>query len=85
MSREKFDALCSMRGIPPECADWFWNTHDSRNWTDATGQVIRKVEPLLLNASKKWRAKQALAKTHQGGSRPLTASEKADNFLKKML
>jgi len=67
MSRKDYDSLCQMRGIPTECADWFWNTHDARNWTDATGQIIRKVEPVLLNAFKNWRAKASQA---QSGSKP---------------
>ena len=60
MSRKDFDAMAAMRAVPAECAEWFWNVCDSRNWTDATGQPIRKVEPLLLNAWVKWR--QATAK-----------------------
>jgi uncharacterized protein YdaU (DUF1376 family) len=67
MPRKDFDSLCQMRGIPTECAEWFWNTHDARNWTDATGQIIRKVEPVLLNAFKNWRAK---ASQTQSGSKP---------------
>ena len=58
MNRKDFDALAEMRGVPRECAEWFWNTCDSRNWVDTVGQPIRKVEPLLLNALKNWRAKQ---------------------------
>ena len=67
MSRKDYDSLCQMRGVPSECAEWFWNTHDARNWTDATGQIIRKVEPVLLNAFKNWRAK---ASQTQPGSKP---------------
>jgi len=59
MSRKAFDDLCKMRAVPEDCAEWFWNTHDGRNWTDKTGQPIRKVEPLLLNALNNWRAKQS--------------------------
>ena len=59
MSRKAFDDLCKMRAVPADCAEWFWNTHDGRNWTDKTGQPIRKVEPLLLNALNNWRAKQS--------------------------
>ena len=36
-------------------AEWFWNAHDGRDWKDKTGQPVRKVEPLLLNAWAKWR------------------------------
>lgn len=57
MSREDYDALADMRGVGKDCAEWFWNTHDARNWTDATGQPIRKVAPLLLNAWSNWQAK----------------------------
>lgn len=67
MSRKAFDDLCQMRAVPPDCAEWFWNTHDGRNWTDKTGQPIRKVEPLLLNALKNWRAKQS---QHSAQSQP---------------
>ena len=59
MSREDFDVLCELRGIPKDCSEWFWNTHDARNWTDATGQPIRKVEPILMNALANWRIKQS--------------------------
>lgn len=58
ISRKDLDALASVRGISPECVEWFWNTHDARNWIDAKGQPVRKVEPLLLNAWTKWRASQ---------------------------
>ena len=66
MSRKDFDALAELRGVPKECADWFWNTHDSRNWTDATGQVIRKIEPVLLNAKKNWEAKKSQGNFRNG-------------------
>lgn len=62
MSLEDFNNLAAMRGISPECAEWFWNICDGRNWLDAMGQPIRKVEPLLLNAAKKWRAKTSTGK-----------------------
>lgn len=55
MSRKDFNKLVEMRAIPPECAEWFWNTNDARDWRDSTGQAIRKVEPLLLNCAKNWR------------------------------
>lgn len=85
MSRKDFDALVLMRAIPTDCAEWFWNTCDARNWTDKSGQPIRKVEPLLLNAAKNWR--KAEPKTNGGRWSPpeLTASQKADILLKKML
>lgn len=57
MTRQELDRLAEMRGVPKECVEWFWNTHDARGWTDATGQPIRKVEPMLMNALQKWRAK----------------------------
>lgn len=56
LTRLDFDTLCSMRAIPPECAEWFWNTYEGRGWLDAKGLPVRKVEPLLLNAMKVWRA-----------------------------
>ena len=63
MNRKDYDAMAEMRGIPKECAEWFWNSCDARNWTDATGQPIRKVEPLLTNAFKNWRANIEKRKT----------------------
>jgi len=57
ISRKEFDQIAEVRGVPKDCADWFWNTHDARNWIDTAGHPIRKVEPLLLNALKSWRAK----------------------------
>jgi hypothetical protein len=70
MSRKDFDALAEMRAIPKECADWFWNIHDARNWLDNQGHPIRKVEPLLINAQNIWRAKNGktpFAKQTQSG------------------
>lgn len=67
MSRAAYDSLAEMRGIGKDCAEWFWNTSDARNWTDATGQPIRKVAPLLQNAWKQWQAKAA-QKNRTGGS-----------------
>ncbi len=68
MSRKDFDVLAEMRLVPKECADWFWNTHDARNWVDATGRQVMKVEPLLLNAMVKWRAKHPVAANGANGS-----------------
>lgn len=56
MSREKFDRMAEMRAIPKDCADWFWNDCEGRAWHDKSGQPIRRVEPLLLNCAKTWRA-----------------------------
>lgn len=67
MSRKDFDALVDMRGVPKDCAEWFWNTNDARNWLDRTGQPIRKVEPLLLNAVAAWRSKPANLDGQTGG------------------
>ncbi len=55
MSRKDFDQLADMRGVLKECADYFWNEWDSRNWLDRFGNPLRKVEPALLNFAKKWR------------------------------
>lgn len=59
MSRKDFDAMAEMRGVAQDCAEWFWNVHEARNWVDQSGNPIRKVEPLLLNAAKKWRQNQS--------------------------
>ena len=64
MGRKEFDELAKMRAVPPECAEWFWNTNDGRNWTDSHGQPIRKVEPLLINAAIAWRSKRPKHKSH---------------------
>jgi len=74
MSRKDFDAMANMRGIPKDCADWFWNTHDARNWVDTHGNPISKVEPLLQNAFVKWRknghakAQPNQNQNHKGGN-----------------
>jgi hypothetical protein len=73
MSRKDFDALVELRGIPKDCAEWFWNTHDARNWLDAKGQPILKVEPLLLNALVSWRARERPAPAKQQGQSLSTA------------
>lgn len=57
MIRSDFDAMAKLRGVPADCAEWFWNIHDARNWVDQSGHPIRKVEPLLLNTLSKWRQK----------------------------
>lgn len=83
MSRKEFDALAETRGVPKDCAEWFWNTHDSRNWLDATGQPIIKVEPLLLNTLARWRSRpqpqqerpQATASTAAGAVPMLPTGE----------
>jgi uncharacterized protein YdaU (DUF1376 family) len=59
MSRKDFDVMSEMRGVPKECAEWFWNVNDGRGWVDSKSNPIVKVEPLLLNALKSWRTKQA--------------------------
>lgn len=68
MSRKDFNTLAEMRGVPQDCAEWFWNTNDARNWIDSHGQLIRKVEPLLLNALKSWRANQKPKPQEQSAS-----------------
>lgn len=84
MPRKEFDALAEMRGIPKECAEWFWNACDGRNWTDTHGQPIRKVEPLLLNAAKNWRAIESSRKQIQSGKwqKP---EPTVDDILRKLL
>lgn len=59
MSRYGFDDLADRSGVAPDCAEWFWNTYDARNWVDAAGQPIRKVAPLLMNCWRKWQEKAA--------------------------
>lgn len=70
ISRKDFDALVELRGVPADCAEWFWNVHDARNWLDRSGQPIRKVEPLLLNAAAKWRQKQYQDTTTSNSNQP---------------
>jgi hypothetical protein len=84
ITRKDFDVLADARGIPPECAEWFWNTHDARNWTDATGQPIRKVEPLLRNALTNWRAKQSQAKPANGTAQLILDQRKLDRVEAEM-
>ena len=64
MTRVDFNTLCQMRAVPADCAEWFWNVHDGRNWTDSKGQPIRKVEPLLMNAKATWQVNAARLKTN---------------------
>ena len=79
ISRKDYDALCQMRGIPDDCRDWFWNTHDARNWVDSKGHPIHKVEPLLMNALKAWRLKQPTnGKTQSGVDKMIQAKELDD-------
>ena len=79
LSRNKFDELAKMRGVPPDCAEWFWNTHDARNWLDKSGQPIRRVEPLLLNTLKNWRSnthQTACKQTSSPSPKPQAAAKK---------
>lgn len=56
MSRKAFDTLADMRNVPPDCAEWFWNSMDGANWVDKSGRQVVKVEPLLINAANNWRS-----------------------------
>lgn len=83
MSRKDYDSLADLRGIPKDCAEWFWNACDGRNWTDKHGQPIRKVEPLLINAAKNWRAIETSRKQTNGKwQKP---EQTVDDILKKLL
>jgi hypothetical protein len=62
MSRKEFDAMADRSAVPKDCAEWFWNTYDARNWLDGHGQPIRKVQPLLMNTLKSWRGVGATKK-----------------------
>ena len=69
MSRKEFDAMADRSAVPKDCAEWFWNTYDARNWLDGHGQPIRKVQPLLMNTLKSWRGIGA-AKKYAGVKLP---------------
>lgn len=56
MPRADYDAMAERLKIPKGCADWFWTIHDARDWVDAAGQPISKVEGLLLAVAKKWKS-----------------------------
>ena len=70
MTRAEFDTMAEMSAVPKDCADWFWNLHDARNWIDGHGQPIRKVQPLLMNALKSWRANGVIKKSAGAGFPP---------------
>lgn len=73
MTRAAYDELVKMRGMTPEFGDWFWNTHDARDWKDGRGVQITKLEPALLNAWKSWRGNMSSG----GGEKPEAASSPA--------
>jgi len=60
MSRSAFDELVKLRGWPADCAEWFWNVNDSKNWLGKDGQPIRKIEPLMINAVNGWRQQKEI-------------------------
>lgn len=85
MSRKDFDALVEMRGIPKDCANYFWDQHDSVNWLDRSGRPIRKIDGLLVSFAARWRARSheaALAASAGQQTQPkkslhqMTAAEK---------
>lgn len=80
MSRADYDAMAALRAVPAECAEWFWNTCDARNWTDAKGQPIRKVEPLLLNALTQWRAN---SERQRGNGRFIPPAPKVESYMEE--
>lgn len=83
MSRKDYDSLADLRGIPKDCSEWFWNACDGRNWTDKHGQPIRKVEPLLINAAKNWRAIETNRK--QANGKWQKPEQTVDDILRKLL
>lgn len=50
LSRADFDSMAAVHGVPAEVAEWVWNTHDARGWTDTHGQPIRNVAAVLRGA-----------------------------------
>jgi hypothetical protein len=79
LPRPEFDALAALRGIPTDVAAWVWDTHDARGWTDATGQLIRNVEPVLRRGLVRWQEKQGKAAAVNGAHRkPQAAAMKPD-------
>lgn len=82
MRRSDYDALCDRVGCPKECAEWLWNTLDARNWTDTTGQIVRRVEPLILNAKTSWQANVAQRGASQKSFAP---AKNTKSLLEKLL
>ena len=81
MNRKDFDTMADMSGVTKDCANWFWNTNEGRGWIDTHGQPIRKVQPLLMNAFKSWKARQ-----HQNASatKPLKEMTKEERLAEAM-
>ncbi len=75
MTRQAYESMAEMRGIPRECYEWFWNTCEGTGWLDFRGRPIRKVEPLLLNLFVKWRQNDFKRRRAEGASRPMTDAE----------
>ena len=62
--------MCQMRGIAPECGNWFWNVYDSRNWVDQMGRPVSKVGGLLQNAWATWRSHEHQQRCATGSAAP---------------
>ena len=59
MGREEFFLVANARGVANDCAEWFWNTFDARNWIDKEGQPVSKPISLLMNTWVTWQANAA--------------------------
>ncbi len=75
MTRQAYESMAEMRGIPRECYEWFWNTCEGTGWLDFRGRPIRKVEPLLLNLFVKWRQNAFKRRRAEDARRPMSDAE----------
>lgn len=72
MSRKDFNQLVNLRGVLPECAEYFWNQCEGAGWLDRNRNPIRKVEPLLMNAWRTWQQNSKNKKGDDGEVRGFT-------------
>ena len=85
MSRNDYNKMVSMSGVPLDFADWFWNTSDGCGWIDKSGRPIRNVRSSLLAALSSRRANQAQQKAANGYKVNYPPSEKPKSIQDKEL
>jgi hypothetical protein len=70
ITRRELAQLCQVRGIPPECGEYFWNIHEGRNWVDSRGRPVTKVANHLQNFWVHWQARAAQDRARRGTGPP---------------
>ena len=71
LTRSEFNALADIRGVPADCAEWFWNDNETTGWLNKHGMPIRNVEPALLNFLKHWRENDSKRRQFGPNRKPL--------------